>query len=563
MIVGIDLGTTNSLIGIYGERGIELIPNALGDLLTPSAVSLDAGGKILVGRAARDRAVSHPERTAVGFKRFMGSNRDVDLRDRVFRPEELSALVLRSLLGDVEAATGERVTEAVISVPAYFGDAQRKATRTAGELAGIRVERLVNEPTAAALAYGLESRLDGSTFIVLDLGGGTFDVSILEVFDGVMKVHASAGDNRLGGDDFVQALVERCTADLGLDKVAAQPGEMAQRVAAMERLKVQLSSSDVAKASFQAGGQLREWTLSEAGFSQIADPLLQRIRRPIERAIRDARIPVADLSEVVLVGGASRMPSIARMVARMFGRLPLRHVNPDEAIARGACVAAAMKARHQALEEVVLTDVCPYTLGVGIAVEDGRGGHTPGHFSPIIERNQTVPVSRSQSYAPISAGQRRLELEVFQGESPLVANNVRLGAIEVPLPRAWSAGEGEVEVRFTYDVNGVLQVEAKVLKTGVTSELVLAGSSGLSDAEVRERLKALDALKVHPRKAQPNLAAIARAERLYEESLGDNRSFLQSWLARFRAELERQDLAAIEALRIEFEEVMAQFEARH
>jgi molecular chaperone HscC len=560
MIVGIDLGTTNSLIGIYGEDGVQLVPNVLGDLLTPSAVSLDEKGQILVGRAARDRAVSHAERTAVGFKRFMGTNRQVNLRDRTFRPEELSALVLRSLLADVEAATGTRPTEAVISVPAYFGDAQRKATRAAGELAGIRVERLINEPTAAALAYGLDARLDGTSFIVLDLGGGTFDVSILEVFDGVMKVHASAGDNRLGGDDFVEMLLERCTSQLGLPKDNVHAGELAQRVAAMERIKLQLSSGQTGQASFTVGGVSRDWSITEDEFARLVDPLLQRIRRPIERALRDAQIGAADLSEVVLVGGASRMPSVARLVARMFGRLPLRHVNPDEAIARGACVAAAMKARHQTLEEVVLTDVCPYTLGVDVAMEDGRGGHTQGHFSPIIERNQTVPISRSSSYSPIQAGQRKLQFQIYQGESPFVANNVRLGALEVSLPRGWKNGEGEVEVRFTYDVNGVLQVEATVVKTGEKAELLLTGSAELNPAEIRERLKALDALKIHPRDAQPNLATIARAERLYEERLVD-RPYLQAWLARFRSELERQDPDAVAAMRAEFEEIMSQLEA--
>jgi molecular chaperone HscC len=499
------------------------------------------------------------ERTAVGFKRYMGSSRQINLRDKIFRPVELSALVLRSLLADVHEATGEKVTEAVISVPAYFGDAQRKATRAAGQLAGIRVDRLINEPTAAALAYGLESRLDGSTFIVLDLGGGTFDVSILEVFDGVMKVHASAGDNRLGGDDFVEALLARCDADLGLANVSVHSSELAQRVAAMERIKIQLSSADEAQSSFLVNGKPREWTVTDAEFARIVDPLMQRIRRPIERAMRDARISVSDLSEVVLVGGASRMPSVVKMVTRMFGRLPLRHVNPDEAIARGACVAAAMKARHQQLEEIVLTDVCPYTLGVGVAIEDGRGGHTTGHFSPIIERNQTVPTSRSASYTPVHAGQRKLELEIYQGESPYVANNVRLGALEVSLPRGWSGGEGEVEVRFTYDVNGVLQVEAKVVKTGTVAELVLTGSADLSAEEIRERLDALDALKVHPRDAQPNLATIARAERMYEERLVD-RPYLQSWLVRFRAELERQDAVSADAMRAEFEEALASLE---
>jgi molecular chaperone HscC len=275
--------------------------------------------------------------------------------------------------------------------------------------------------------------------------------------------------------------------------------------------------------------------------------------------MRDAHLGVADLSEVVLVGGASRMPSVVKLVTRMFGRLPLRHVSPDEAIGRGACVAAAMKARHEQLEEIVLTDVCPYTLGVGIAVADGRGGHVEGHFSPIIERNQTVPISRSASYTPIHAGQRRIELEIYQGESPFVANNVRLGKLDVTLPRGWVGMEGQVDVRFTYDVNGVLQVEAKVAQTGEVTEVIIQGNSELRPEEIRERLKVLESLKIHPRDNQPNLAAIAWAERLYEEHI-DARPFLQAWLVRFRSELERQDPDAIAATRNEFESVLSGLE---
>jgi molecular chaperone HscC len=561
MIVGIDLGTTNSLVGIYREAGVELVPNALGDLLTPSVVSLDDEGHVLVGRAARDRLVTHPLQTAAAFKRYMGSSKQLDLRRRLFRPEELSALVLQSLLADVEAYTGEKPTEAVISVPAYFGDAQRKATRAAGQIAGIKVERLVNEPTAAALAYGLDARMDGSTFIVLDLGGGTFDVSILEIFDGVMKVHASAGDTRLGGNDFVNALFEQCSRDLQLPVAKSTPVELGLRMAAMERLKMQLSTADEAEAHFQAEGQPRSWSITEARFTQLVEPLLQRIRKPIERAMRDAHITESDLSEVVLVGGASRMPCIARLVVRMFGRLPLRHVNPDEAIARGAVVAAAMKARHAALEEVVMTDVCPYTLGVGISMEDGRGGHTHGHFSPIIERNLTVPVSRSSTYYPIQDRQRQIQLEVYQGESPFVASNILLGQLDVPLPAGLSREQSGVETRFTYDINGVLQVEATVLHTGQTVEVVLKGdNAALSMAEIRERLAALAHLKRHPRDAQENLATLARAERVYEECLGEERQFLQAWLARFKAAIERQDPAEIAEMRAAFEQVLGELE---
>jgi molecular chaperone HscC len=562
MIVGIDLGTTNSLVGIFGESGAALVPNALGELLTPSVVSLDDKGRVLVGRAARDRLVSHPNRSAASFKRFMGSSRQIHLRDRSFRAEELSALVLRSLVADVEAHTGETVEEAVISVPAYFGDAQRKATRAAGQLAGIRVDRLVNEPTAAALAYGLESRLDGTTVIVLDLGGGTFDVSILEAFEGVMRVHASAGDNRLGGDDFTRVLYEQCTRDLGLPETGASAEDVGHRLAAMERVKQQLGVADAAEARFLVGSEARTWSITEERFAQLVDPLLQRIRRPVERAMRDAQLGVSDLAEIVLVGGATRMPCIARMVVRMFGRLPLRHINPDEAIARGAAVAAGMKARHKSLEEIVMTDVCPYTLGVAVAMDDGRGGHTTGHYSPIIERNLTVPTSRSQVYYPIQERQRKLELEVYQGESPFVANNVLLGKLEVKLPIGIEQSQAGVEVRFTYDVNGVLQVEATVQYTGEVAELILSGdNASLGMDEIRQRLQQLAGLKVHPRDAQENLATIARAERLYEESLGEERMFLQAWLARFKGEIERQDPGAIAAMREELEDVLGQMEA--
>lgn len=561
MIVGIDLGTTHSLIGYHGPNGPQLIPNALGELLTPSAVSVDADGHVLVGRAARDRLVTHADSTAATFKRWMGTNRETRLGERIFRPEELSALVLRSLLDDARAHLGEDVREAVISVPAYFGDAQRKATRAAGELAGIRVERLINEPTAAALAYGLQERVDGSTFIVLDLGGGTFDVSILEIFEGVMQVHASAGDNHLGGEDFLQLLVHACCADHGIDPRGLPRNELAQLQARLENMKHQLSRDSRAGASLAVDGRSFEWEIDESRFAQLAEPLLQRLRSPIERALRDARLAPAQLTEAVLVGGASRMPVFTRLVAKMLGRLPLRHVNPDQAIALGACVAAGMKARDETLEEMVLTDVCPYTLGVGISRLDENNRVTHGHFSPIIERNATVPVSRVEQYAPIHDNQSEIELEIYQGESPRVANNVRLGKIHIPLPRNRPRNENTFDVRFTYDVNGVLQVEAKLLSTGATHELIVEGNPGvLSRDEIRQRLAALEKIKIHPREDQANLALIARIERLYEESL-EHRAMLQEWLARFMSVLEAQDRSLIDRHRTQLSQALDEVES--
>ncbi|MBO9663442.1 Hsp70 family protein [Dokdonella sp.] len=561
MIVGIDLGTTNSLIGAFIDGEPRLFPNALGELLTPSAVSVDERGDFILGQAARDRLATHPERSVATFKRWMGSARETRLGERGFRPEELSALLLRSLLADAEAALGEKVEEAVISVPAYFSDAQRKATRAAGELAGIRVERLINEPTAAALAYGLQERREGSRFLVLDLGGGTFDVSILELFDGVVEVHASAGDNFLGGEDFLDLLTGACCADLGIDERALAAAELGQLRHRLDRVKRELSANARVRLEVRAGGKEAPWEIDEQRFERLAEPLIQRMRAPLERAMRDARLQPAQLDEIVLVGGASRMPLVARLVSRMFGRLPLRHVNPDEAIARGAAVAAGLKARDARLEEVILTDVCPYTLGTEVSREGEDGERRTGFFHPIIQRNSTVPVSREDTFYPVHDNQARLSIDVYQGESPMVERNVKLGELLLDLPPRTPRHENGVKVRFTYDVNGVLQVEATVLATGRTHELVLEQNPGLLSAEeIRTRLAALADLKIHPRDKQENVALLARAERLYEEHLRE-RQTLQQWIADFQSVLASQDEQRIGEHRRSLEAALERLEA--
>lgn len=561
MIVGIDLGTTHSLIGAYTEEGSKLFPNALGDLLTPSVVSVD-GDTVLVGQAARDRLISHPERTVASFKRWMGSSRETRLGDRSFRPEELSALVLRSLLADAEAALGEKITEAVISVPAYFSDAQRKATRSAGELAGVRVERLINEPTAAALAYGLQNREQESRFLVFDLGGGTFDVSILESFDSVFEVHASAGDNFLGGEDFLDAMVEAFLQDHSLRKQAISASEHGQLRRRMEVLKRELGGSAAAPLQITIGDNSYTWNVDEERFSRLCEPLVQRMRAPIERAMRDAKLQPAQLDEIVLVGGASRMPLVARLVSRMFGRLPLRHVNPDQAIALGASVAAGLKSRNAKLDEIILTDVCPYTLGTQIGRRDPNGQVHDGYFHPIILRNSTVPISREDVFYPMHEQQQQLTIDIFQGENPLVANNIKLGEITLDLDKRRSHNENGVTVRFTYDINGLLQVEVTEHATQRRHELLLEQNPGLlTPEEISARLAALAELKVHPRNQQENIAVLARAERLYEEFLHE-RSQLQDWIMRFRAILDTQDVAQIAHHRSQLVEALDALEAQ-
>jgi molecular chaperone HscC len=553
MIVGIDLGTTHSLVAVWHEAEPRLIPNALGQFLTPSVVSISDTDEILVGLPARERLFTHPQHTAATFKRYMGTDHIVQLGKRSFRPEELSAFVLRSLKSDAEAFLGIPVSEAVITVPAYFNDRQRKATRIAGQLAGLTVERLVNEPTAAALAYGLHQRQHDSSFLVFDLGGGTFDVSILELFDGIMEVRATAGDTFLGGEDFVEVLME------GFIEHTARPAGVSDttrdsqfyrllRLQA-EKAKRDLSFATTTTLSVPWQGSELTWTVSEEDFHELSQPLLTRLVAPVERALRDARIRPAALDDVLLVGGATRMPIVRKLVTRLFERFPNVQLSPDEAVALGAAVQAGLKARDQALREVVLTDVCPYSLGVAVSKHLGNRQYREGYFLPILERNVVVPASRVERLVTIIDQQTTIELRMYQGESRLVKDNVFLGAINVAVPPK-PAGAEEVEVRFTYDINGLLEVEATVCSTGHTHRLLIEQAPGvLSPEEIAERLQVLAALKIPPREQAENKAALARAERLYAEHLGDMRSVIGEWITAFEAVLQRQDPQEIKDFR--------------
>ncbi|MCF5709022.1 Hsp70 family protein [Pseudomonas syringae] len=560
MIVGIDLGTTNSLVAVWRDGKSELVTNALGETLTPSVVGLDDEGQILVGKAARERLQTHPDKTTALFKRYMGSAQQVRLGPDTYRPEELSSLVLKSLKADVERAYGEPVTEAVISVPAYFSDAQRKATRIAGELAGLKVEKLINEPTAAALAYGLHQKEGETSFLIFDLGGGTFDISILELFDGVMEVRASAGDNFLGGEDFDRALVDHfLSVNQGEPDFPARALIEPSLRREAERVRKALGQDE--NADFVLRHAEREWrsTVTQGQLGELYAPLLARLRAPIERALRDAKIRVADLDEVLLVGGTTRMPLIRKLAAGMFGRFPSITLNPDEVVAQGAAIQAALKQRDAALEEIVLTDVCPYTLGIEITqqVFNGREG---GHYLPIIERNSVVPVSRVQSVQTVSDNQAHVMVRIFQGESRLVKDNIALGELNIPVPKA-KAGEVELDVRFTYDNNGLLEADVLVQSTGQRHSLVIENSPGvMTPADIQERLKVLEALKIHPREKQVNTHLIARLERLYQEYLGDTRKMFGDWAAQFQRVLETQDERQIGEMRKELEEQVDRFE---
>lgn len=542
--VGIDLGTTNSAIGVWQDGAARLIPNALGEVLTPSAVCVRADGTMLVGQAALDRMAIPGDAVATSFKRYMGTDHQVKLGRRDFSAEELSALVLRALCDDIVAATGTRPTEAVITVPAYFNDRQRRATRRAGELADLSVRRLVNEPTAAAIAFGLMDRQEREPFLVFDLGGGTFDVSIVEMFAGIIEVRATAGDNRLGGDDFNHALAAAVRPLIdpagALDRITPQRAE-ALLFQAAERTRRALSEADEAEFALTLDAQRLATRVSLAQFEEAVAPLLRRLRDPLARALRDSAIEAGALSEVVLVGGGTRMPTVRRAITRLFGRFPNATVHPDHAVALGAAMQAGLIDRAGGLEEIRITDVCPFTLGVDHAVRDGRGGYQTGVFSPIIDRNTPVPVSRMRSYQTISENQRKLEFTIYQGEAREVAGNVKLGKVTVDVPPR-AAGEVHCDVRFSYDSSGLLEVDVAVPLTGATRNLVIIDEEDRRAAgDLDKRRAALAALKVHPREDAANQALLARAERSYEDHLGDLRLIVGQWITAFLAALDSQD----------------------
>jgi molecular chaperone HscC len=549
MIIGIDLGTTNSLVAVWRDGAVKLIPNALGAVLTPSAVSIGEDGAILVGEAARDRLSTRPDRTAASFKRAMGTGHVFRLAGRPFRAEELSALLLSALREDAERYLGIQVDEAVITVPAYFSNAQRKATEAAGSLAGLRVRRLLNEPTAAAMAYGLHHGGAEERILVLDLGGGTFDVSILEVFEGVMEVRATAGDNRLGGDDFTAVLMagfmEAVGAAAGLPPLDHNGEARGDLRRAAEVAKRALTSGHDHVMTLTQGDRFLSWSITRDGFEAMAQPLLTRLRAPIERAVRDARLSPEKIDHLILAGGATRMPAIRRMAAQLFDRLPVATLDPDQVVACGAAVQAGLAARDAALADRVMTDVAPFTLGVETSKKSGSEIRLDGLFLPLIERNTVVPASRSTVLATALDYQTAILLRVFQGEGRQVKDNIYLGELQVPVPSR-RAGAETIEVRFTYDSSSLLEVEALVISTRLKRSIVIENQPGvLSAAEIAARLAKLAALKVSPRDQAENVAVIAHAERLYSERLGAERDAVGRALDQFLLVLDRQDQAII------------------
>lgn len=554
MFVGIDLGTTNSLVACFNKETNEpeLIANAHGEFLTPSAVTLLDDSSLAIGKVACERLTTHPDHTVANFKRYMGSDKSFTLDGKKYSAPDLSSLVLKQLIDDVEKATGERPDEAVITVPAYFSDIQRESTKLAAQLAGLKKVRLLNEPTAAALAYSIHDRDEELTLFVVDLGGGTFDVSIIEKFEGVMEIHASGGDNFLGGEDFTEVITQELMKQV--NPSTWQKGSFPQKLYSFsERLKKELSNKESLTTSIKIKDKSYEISLVRSEVERASHSLIERMRKPIERALRDSKLKTADISHVVLVGGATRMPIIKKMVGSMFGQFPLIKIDPDTVVARGAAVQAMLIKDNRGFEDRILTDVCPYSLGIEV-VEEIASGREAGVFSPIIERNQAIPTSRMQTYSPVSPRQKKMELHVYQGESRWVKDNILIGKVLIDIEKQPS-NEEVFEVRFTYDVSGLLEVEVKALSTGTISKSVIQKeNSTITEREIKARFEELSQLKIHPRESEENRYLYARMERMYEECLGELRNHISYLISQFTAVLEEQDPEKIQAFREELVE---------
>lgn len=560
MIIGIDLGTTNSLAACFTEDGPRIIPNRMGKRLTPSVVSMDEEEQIYVGDLAVERNLLYPGSTASVFKRDMGSQKKFKLLHKTFTAEELSSFVLRALKEDAEHYLGEEVTEAVISVPAYFNDARRRATKRAGELAGLKVERIISEPTAAAIAYGLYQNREHSRFLVFDLGGGTFDVSILEHFDTILEVRAVAGDNFLGGEDFTAVLEDMFFEQYSqFSRLTLDEKTLRHIHKQAELCKLGFSERKKSSMNCKIGEELFNCTVELTKYEEACGELLDKIRQPVKRSLTDAHIRLSDIDKVVLVGGATKNPIVRRFVGRLFKTIPDTNINPDEAVALGAAVQGAMKERRDSIREVILTDVCPFTLGTEVVREWEKGRFENGVFCPIIERNTVIPASRTERLYTVRDNQTKIRINVLQGESRFAANNLSLGELEIDVPSG-KAGEESVDVTYTYDINSILEVEVQVISTGKKEKQVFCGRDvDMTEDEIKERLDTLSYLKIHPRDREENKYLLLLGERIYEESLGEKRLQIEAELHKYEKALDTYDTGTIEEAKRKFKEFLEEF----
>ena len=484
-IIGIDLGTTNSCVAVYegGERVI--IPNAQGGRTTPSVVAFTKDGERLIGETAKRQAAVNPDRTISSIKRDMGTERRISIDGKQYSPQEISAMILRQLKSDAEAYLGEPVTEAVITVPAYFTDAQRQATKDAGTIAGLHVQRIINEPTSAALAYGIDKE-QAQKILVYDLGGGTFDVSVLDINDGVIEVLATAGNNRLGGDDFDKCVCEYILSEFkkaeGID--LSRDSAAMQRVReAAEKAKKELSSALSADIMLPYIAVKRgepkhlQMTLTRAKFNELTNHLVQATLDPVYQAVEDSGLNLPDISKVLMVGGSSRIPAVNEAVQKLTGRQPFKGINPDECVAMGACLQGGVLSGE--VRGLLLLDVTPLSLGIETV---------GGVFTKLIDKNTTIPIKKSQIFTTAGAFQKRVKVNVLQGERPMAKQNKSLGSFMLGGIKRSATGMPQIEVTFEIDTNGIVNVSARDLTTGKMQEITVTGSNNMSKADIQQAI---------------------------------------------------------------------------